>query len=195
MPTITHTLRDIDPESIDVLHGMCVQIFLDGECYAFATALSEGLAWPMIGLMDGQVIRHVGVKSPEGNVYDARGHISEEVFANGFGLTPPYIVRTVIKEELGRVGESIEVRANSVRLARKLAEAIWPELPWKESLSSRVRAFADELETLSRKHGLWIRSAIPAAVPVIATGDTEEGGYKLLPTFDGCTFTIERYFA
>lgn len=197
MPAIIRTLYEEDTESTEALRDMCVQTFLDGECYAFATALHEGLGWPMIGLMDGDVIRHVAVQSPDGKLYDARGLIKEEEFGLGgpFGLRPPYDLRRVSVGDLVRTGEPSEFRARTVRRARMVAEAIWPELPWQDSFATRVTAFANELEALSRKHGLWIRSPVPAAAPVLAIGDDAEGGYKLRPTADGTTFTIDRYFA
>lgn len=195
MPTIIHTLYEEDPESREILLGICIGTFLDGECYAFATALNVGLGWPMIGLMDGDVIRHVVVQRSDGKLHDARGPISEEELGNPFGLTLPYKLRTIVQDDLVRAGESSEVRANTIRRARMLAEAIWPELPWKDSFATRATAFADELEALSRKHRLWIRSPVPGAVPVLAIGEDDEDGYKLRPTIDGITFTINRYFA
>jgi hypothetical protein len=151
----------------------------------------------MIGLMDGKVICHVAVQDPNGNMYDARGPIKEAEFGLGgpFGLKPPYNLREVSAGDLVRPGEPPEARVRSVRRARGLAEAIWPELPWQDSLAARATAFADELEILSRKHKLWIRSPVPAAAPVLAMGGDDEGGYALHPTIDGITFTIDRYFS
>lgn len=56
MPTIT--CRSEDPEDVETLHALCLSTYLDGECYAFATALHEGLGWPIIGLMHNGEIRH-----------------------------------------------------------------------------------------------------------------------------------------
>lgn len=196
MPTIISALLEEDSESHEILRDTCIRIFLDGECYAFAIALHKGLGWPMIGLMDGDVIRHVTVQRPDGKMHDARGFIKEEKFGLGcpFGLKPPYDLKEVTIDDLVRIGEPLEVRANTVRRARMIAEAIWPELPWLDNFATRVTAFANELEALSRKHGLWIRSPVPAAAPVLAIGDNDEGGYKLRPTVCGTTFTIDRYF-
>lgn len=194
MPTIIYTLCKEDPRSHETIRDLCIGIFLDGECYAFATALSVGLGWPMIGLMDGKVIRHVVVQDHDGNLHDARGLIKEEEFGLGgpFGLKPPYDLRKVSASDLVRDGESSEVRANTVRRARMMAETIWPELPWRNSFAARATAFADELETLSKKHGLWIRSPVPAAAPLLAISHDDEDGYTLRPTIDGITFTIDR---
>lgn len=194
MTTRIRHLIEGDEESHNILHDLCLSIFLDGECYAFATALHRGLDWPMIGLMNGDEVRHVAVQSPDGRLHDVRGYVSEEEFGQPFGLSYPCMLKVVTEDDLLRDGEHHEVRENTIRRAKKLSEAIWPELPWKDTFALRVSAFANELEALSRKHKLWIRSPVPASLPVIAIGDDDEGGYDLRPTFDGVTFTIDRYF-
>ena len=45
---MTTQIHELNAESLDVLHQQCLAIYLDGECYAFATALHEGLGWPMM---------------------------------------------------------------------------------------------------------------------------------------------------
>lgn len=192
MPTLVHTLKE-DAAALDTLHDLCRYTFLDGECYAFATALSEGLGWPIVGLMNGTEIRHAAVRSPDGKLHDVRGFVSEEEFGHPFGFCPPYEMRELSVADLHRDGEPPEMRASSVRMARKMAEAIWPDLPWIGSLAERMSAFADEFEILCRKHRLWIQSPVPATAPVIAFGEDDEGGYELRPTADGITFTIDRY--
>ncbi len=193
MPTIVFR-HDEDQESAEILRGHCMPTYLNGECYAFATALHEGLGWPILGLMIGTEIRHAVVQDPEGFFHDARGRITEEELGSPFGLVPPYDIREVTVADLVREGEPDYVRAHSVRLARRLAEAIWPELPWKDSIAIRIASFADELEALCRRHQLWIRAPVPAAAPVIALGDGDESGYQLRRIAGGLTFTIERYF-
>ena len=193
MPTLI--LRSEDPDEIETLRALCLSTYLDGECYAFATALHEGLGWPIIGLMHNGEIRHALVQDPEGLLHDVRGVIRKEAHVGQpFDLLPPYDLRQVTVADLVREGEPDYMRAHSVRMARRLAEAIWPELPWKESFAKRVVAFANEFETLCRKHGLWIRASVPASAPLIALGEDDEGGYQLRPTVDGMTFTIDRYF-
>lgn len=194
MPTRIKKLVDEDKESYETLHGLCLSVFLDGECYALAIALNRGLAWPMIGLMNGDEIRHVAVLSPDGRLHDARGYIFEKEFGQPFDLPGQQIIKVVTEKDLIIDGEPDMVRENTILMARKIAESLWPELPWKDTFASRVSAFADELENLSRKHKLWIRSPVPASLPVIAVGDDDEAGYDLRPTHDGMTFTIERYF-
>lgn len=191
MPT---RVKKIDEESSEILYGIVGSPYLDGECYAFATALHEGLGWQLVGLINGDEIRHAAVRSPEGVLYDVRGAVSEEEFGRPFSYTPPYQLREVDVKELYRSGESDEVRRLSVATARKLAETVWPELPWKDSAAKRSIAFCDELEALCRKHNLWIRAPYPGAKPILTTGGDDEGGYEICPTFDGAAFTIDRYF-
>ena len=76
--------------------------------------------------------------------------------------------------------------------ARKMAEKIWPELPWIVSEAKRVSAFCDELEALCSKHGLWIRAPYPSSKPVLAIGEGDEAGYSVYPTDDGLSYTIDR---
>ena len=194
MPTLIHNFKP-GTRNWKALHRTCLSMYLDGKCYAFATALHQGLGWPIIGLIIAKgVIRHVGVQGPDGELYDARGFVPKGKFEEPFGFPCPYDLRPVTINDLRRAGESCEERERSVRMARKMAETLWPELPWKESLAGRVSAFASELEELSRKHGLWIRSPVPAAAPLIAVDDEDAEGYILRPTVEGIAFTIDRYY-
>lgn len=147
----------------------------------------------MIGLMNDTQIRHAAVRAPDGRLHDVRGYISEEELGRPFGLPYPYTLKVVTEKDLTREGESQEAREETITRARKMAETLWQELPWKDSYASRVLAFAAELEALSRKHKLWIRSQTPASFPMIALGEDDEAGYRLRPTFVG-HFGIDRYF-
>ena len=194
MTTVIRTLLEDDREGHNILHEICMGIYLDGECYAFAIALHRGLGWPIIGLINGDIIRHTAVQSPDGILHDARGVISKNEFAAPFDIVPPHNLVEVSEEKLLRDGETNEIREASIQMARKIAEAIWPKLPWKESLASKVSAFADELEILCKKHRIWIRASFPATAPILAPSMDDEGGYILKPTADGLSFTIGRYF-
>ncbi len=193
MPTIIHKIH---PETIDwrILRDLCLSLYLDDECYAFATALHQGLDWPILGLMNGEEIRHAVVQDPDGVLHDARGPLTEEELGDPFAVFPPYDLRPITMDDLRRKGEPSIVREGSVRNARKLAEMLWPELPWIGSLAARVRAFADELEALSRKHKLWIRASVPAVPPIIADGDDAESGYLVNPVSSTLSFTIDRFY-
>lgn len=191
MPT---AFDPLDEESRKTLHDMSMGTYLDGECYAFAIALSDSLGWRIIGLAEGYTIRHALVEQPDGHLRDVRGSFAKDDPQLGmpFGHTPnKYDLQIITASDL-RVRRPVGER--HIRLARRLAEVIWPELPWKHSNQSRVQAFMDDLESISRKHRIWIRAPYPAARPVLADGDDEEGGYVLTPTDDGMTFVFDRYF-
>lgn len=188
MPTVVHTL-DEDRGDTEFLTFRFQLPYLEGECYAFAIALNQGLGWPLVGLMKGDEIRHAGVRAPDGRIYDARGPLSEEAFGDYF-MPSPHIIREITETDLRTTRPIADF---SVQQARQFAEVAWPELPWHESLASRIEAFADDLEALSRKHGFWIGGPVPASLPLILPGEGDEGGYELRLTVDGMRYTINRY--
>lgn len=183
-------LEPLLKEDREMFYSMLRGTYLDGECYAFAIALHRGLGWPMEGLMQGKVIRHAAVRSPDGSLHDVRGFISDHEFGSPF-LEPPYVIRAIEEYELF---DARTIEDGSIANARRTAELIWPELPWVETNADKCAAFASDIEAVSRKHGLWIRGAVPAQSPLIAAECGEEGGYRLRSTLDGITFTLERYF-
>ncbi|KND50821.1 MAG: hypothetical protein AB202_00245 [Parcubacteria bacterium C7867-007] len=188
MPTILRKLEQ-SPEDHEMLHDMYRGVFLEGECYAFAIALNQGLNWPMAGLMKDAVIWHAGVRAPDGRIHDVRGLLTEEEFGGHF-LSPPFDIREITANELYATRP---VHNYTVKRARQLAEVLWPELPWVENHTMKAQAFADELEALSRKYGLWITGGIPADPPRLFTGGGDEGGYEVRHTIDGLAHTITRY--
>lgn len=189
MPTILRTLKQ-SPKDREMLHSMYRRFFLEGECYAFALALNQGLGWPMVGLMKSSTILHAGVHAPDGRFHDIRGFLTEEKFGGHF-LSPPFIIREVVADELYATRPIDE---HTIKKARQLAEVLWPDLPWVSTHAMKVQAFADELEALSRKHGLWICGGVPADPPRLFIGGGDEGGYVVRPTVDGLSHTINRYF-
>lgn len=187
---MTTTVRPLERALRNDLYAFCRGACLDGECYALATALHEGLGWQLIGLMDGKEIRHALVRSPQLKFFDARGFIPVSELALPFG-------RKLEIRELSliplRPGETEEDRKRLVRTARKLTELLWPDLPWIESEAARAKAFVDELEELCRKHGFWIRPPVPAALPIIYSTDCiDEAGFVLSPTANMGGFLIDR---
>lgn len=188
MPTIIHKLEEHE-EEYEMLHDMNKAIFFDGECYAFAIALHQGLGWPIVGLVLGKVIRHAGVQSPDGTLRDVRGSLTEEEFGNYFS-SPPFDIQELRVDELRAVRP---IHDRTIEKARQWAEVLWPDLPWLHSHTSKVLAFADELEALCRKHGFWIRSPVPASPPILYDAYGEEGGFELHNTIDGVAYTIDRY--
>ncbi len=180
----------LPPDAIKELRGSFGAIFADGQCYAFAAALHLGTGWPLVGLMDGEVIRHTGVRGKDGLIYDVRGAFTDADFGRDY-LSPPYVIRNISVGDLRR-RKPIEVTA--LRRARRLAEVLYPALPWQNSLEARMLAFASALEELSREHDIWVRGAHPMARPHLSHGDGKETGYELFYTADGHGFIFERSY-
>ena len=122
-------------------------------------------------------------------MHDIRGFLTEEEFGEHF-LSPPFDIREITADELRATRP---VHDFVIARGRKLAETLWPDLPWIETAASRAIVFADELETLCRKHGLWIFNNIPTQLPLLVQSDGEEGGYEVIQRMDG-GFAINRYF-
>ena len=194
---MTVTIQSLGEKHLTAFRETCVRIYLDGNCYPFAIALHRALGWPIIGLMHGDIIRHALVQNPEDEIYhDVRGPVAKEEIGDPFDdIFPPYELRPLKEEDLRQVqrtpAESQLTEVFSLRTIR-VAEILFPDLPWKDPFQERVYRFAKELETLSRKHGLWIRGTVPTALPLLTEmSENELTGYLLERTgVDGCTFTI-----
>ncbi|HBI50598.1 MAG TPA: hypothetical protein DDY21_01980 [Candidatus Moranbacteria bacterium] len=186
--------NNLESDLREILHSIIIGLCLDGECYAFAIAMHRCLSWPMIGLMQGELIRHAGVVDPDGNIWDCRGKVGEKEFGEPFlDIKFPYETRPITEEQLKVVAPLLSNREPFIESLSKKAQMVWPELPWKsDTLVVRVRAFAEELEALSRKHSLWIYGNLPTALPAIAEGDGEEKGYALKAVMGG--YMINRSF-
>ena len=187
MTTVLHTLKEYDYEAWKALQNM-YGIFLHGECYAFALALHRGLGYRLMGLIGGNgVINHAVVAEPDGGYRDIRGVVSPEEAKKPFSVTS---IRQVSERELY---QQRPIHDRDIVHARKVAETLWPELPWDTTAAQKVVAFTDELEALCRKHGVWIFGAIPAQQPIIQAMDEESfRGYDLKPNPNGTMFHLER---
>ncbi len=187
------SLESLPSDDRKLLHGETIGVFLDGECYAFAIALHRGLSLPMVGLIVDGVIRHAAVKLREDVYFDSRGEISLREFGAPFAR-PPYAIQAITEEDLRNVRP---VPEQTIALARRRAESLWPDLSWENSAQDRVLSFATELEELSRKQGIWIRSPFPAARPMLAfytDEDDEKVTYTLYETCSSTAYSIERTF-
>jgi len=182
-------------EALEVLRNTAQSVYLDGECYAFAIALKRGLGWPLAGLMEGDTIRHAMAYGISHKLYDVRGGFAQDdpKLGQPFSLRPPYQLRQIKEEQLRQVRP---VHERTIRHARKLAEIIWPNWPWRSASSAHARmtAFLDDLESISRRHGVWVRAAIPnpAMWPHLSEHEGDESGYTLYPTEDGQGYIFDR---
>ncbi|MDR3558693.1 MAG: hypothetical protein P4L61_04115 [Candidatus Pacebacteria bacterium] len=180
----------LNEESLQILDDMARSIYLDGQCYEFAIALHRGLGWDLVGVMTGSivgsVIRHALVKSPDGKLWDIRGTVPVPEIGKPFDLdkvTLEYIMTEDMLRQVRPISES------AINRASLFAQALWPDLPWRETtLRRKAFFFMADLEGLCRKHGIWIRAPYPAAQIVLCESCGDEKGFKLSPTLDGQYF-------
>ena len=183
-------VQRLEGKARNLLHSTVVGIFLDGECYAFAIALHRALGWPIYGLAtEDHSVRHACVRTPHGKYFDARGEVSDKDLGRPFSAPEPLTLRPITEETLEAVRP---VHERTIVQARHYAEMLWPDLPWPDSFSAQVSAFLAELEILSDKHRVWIRSPYPASRPVLSRSMGDEQGYEATPTEDGSTFVFDR---
>lgn len=195
MVTKVITLDEADPEAYAEFKAVQRSQYLDGECYAFAIALHEGLGWPLIGLIreDGPVpeeIWHAGVRTPEGKLLDVRGALGPIEFTQHF-LPGRFHVIGITPQQLREVRPVPEY---SVQAARVAAELLFSSLPWKDPLLERIKAFGDRLEEISHELGISIRAMLPAQPPIAYASYGDETGYTFRQAPNGQGFTFDRRF-
>lgn len=190
-------IRKPDKDIMESMRNLCKSMFLDGECYAFAIALHRGLGWPILGLVINNEIRHAFLNpridnADSGILFDARGYIAKEKLGKPFGVNQPYELRQIEEKDLYAARP---IMKNFIDKARQFAEILWPDLPWKGGTrANKILAFANGLESLSRKCELWIRSPFPGSLPLLAEGCDDES-YSLKIMADGLTYSIDREIA
>lgn len=164
-------------------------------CYPVAIALHRGLEWPLIGITDGEDIVHAGVRAPNGMLWDGRGEITEQEFEKPFlKLSSFFTIQSISENDLFiKSSPAIECW---VEVMLKRAQLAWPDLPWKiRTPQDQVMAFANELEELSKKYGLWVCGMTPTSLPVVfECQDNEAARYEVELTAEGNAFTINRTF-
>lgn len=184
-------IEPLEEEYRESLSSLACLSYLDGHCYEWAVALHRGTGWPLVGLMQGSAIRHAVVGRPGGDYQDVRGRVATAELGTPFNLGSCYELRGVTEDDLRAMRPLSE---HSISIAARIAETLSPDLPWKAGAKDRALAFAEELETLSKKYGFYLRSAYCNNKPILEDLDGEEGGYVVAPTANGLAFTIDRYF-
>jgi hypothetical protein len=171
--------------------------FLHGQCYELSLAIQKSTGYPIFGLINrGGTIWHTAVKLPNGKYLDARGELDEADLANFPGLDFNYLLKEVSKEDLynQRDVNGTIINERGVRKAERLILALYPNFS-ENSLEKRVLNFMNDLQRLSEQHGLWIRSAFPAAPPFFAeTHDDENPYYAARHSDDGIAICFDRKF-
>lgn len=172
------TFKTPRSDQVQALYRAVAGMYLFGNCYPFAAALHRDLGWPLFGLRSvnptGVRISHAFVQKPDGPFWDVRGPVDKALVGELYDISPDNI-GPVTLEELQKSGP---FRKDAVDRASRIAQALWPDLPWHADIfRSRTRSFLGELETLCRKHHLWMRAAIPAQKIHLYEMDGDEIGF------------------
>jgi hypothetical protein len=181
------TYKPLSEEDHKSLHELSQSVYLDGECYAFAIALHRLLGWDLIGIMEGEVVRHACVVHC-GRYYDVRGQVPKNKLGAPFGLSSPEL-RPITEETLYAtrpIGDS------SIAQSEWIAEALWPELPWRSGPMVKYRSFLIELAALCEKHGTYIFAPYPMAKPLLTEAVGDEKGFMFSPTSNGRLYFFDR---
>lgn len=160
-----------------------VGMYLHGGCIAFARAAQERTGWPAVSVdTTAGTFAHVGLRMPDGRVFDARGPLSEADFAGGW-MGP---VRPADLDALERAYPYSEFMG---RTARTHLHLLFPDFAGSHPDAERLEAFAAELHELCRRHGFHIRPAFAHGALVYPSyGD--EAGYDI--RMHAGTLTLER---
>ena len=161
-----------------------------GQCYPFAIAMHRELGWPIVGIKRGEDIVHVGVRSPEWDIWDGRGKVSETEFVSPFAHGEVSLTEDIEEDDLFSRQDISDYMIESFTMK---IQSLWPYLPWlQKTCEKKTIEFARRLEKLSRKYKIWILAPFAAALPVLSEGMDDEAGYELKLMPDGVTFTINR---
>lgn len=156
--------------------------YLHGKCFIFALAVARGTGEQLIVVEDRSGIVHAGVRGQDGMCKDVRGSLDDISFAEMF-VFGEHLIRDTSEEELCRVSLAANgepITEDMLERARRHAESVWPAWPWKESHLRKVIQFAQELEALCRKCGVWVREPYPATLPIIYPSQGEEKGFEIV---------------
>lgn len=191
---MTVTIEPMATEEREHLLTIITSSYLHGSCYELAWALHEGLGWPLYGLTgpDGYEHAFVGVPEEPETFYDARGQITAADVFGTFARRNNEEIRDITTADLEAVRP---VLRHSIDSARKMAEAVWPDLPWQNSHAAQMQAFLEDLERLCRKHGVFLREPYPASAPILYPMDGEEAGFRAQPLGMGDQFALRRSFS
>ena len=149
--------------------------YMDEKNLEFSVALNRGLKWELIAIEHDEEIKRAGVRHPEGGIFTAKGHQTEDEFLHGF--EDGIIISFDLEAKLNLRTRCIVER--DVSSAGMLAQCAFPSLPWnKETYIWLVKSFMDDLEKLSKHYGLWLENNI-------IKNDDHDGTYGLYITGNG----------
>ncbi len=150
--------------------------YTQGSCIAFAAAMHRVTGWQMIAL--DATLTHVGVRTPDGTIWDARGPVTPEEFIEPFTDTVPDEFPVVSWEYLRGACPAIDYLLG----AQRHASMMFPQLPHlPTSDRSRNLAFMDDVWELGILWNYWIAAQQPDSLttwPIIREAFGDEAGYR-----------------
>ncbi len=187
MPTI---MKGLDAETRNKLANR----YFWGDSAIFAKMLHDVFDWPLVGVVGGKLIRHVGVRHSDGAILDSRGfHETDEDFAAVFSISdqPDYEVRDLTPEDIREHHNVTGLAKNRARIA---AEHLLPDLLWPERSAARVGTLTFAIARLLEDNGYRLQmSARAGETPriLLVPSNGVECTYAVTPEGVDGAYTIE----
>jgi len=171
---MTTTMVPAGEDTAQTARAVFADRYLGGLCVALAVAIHRRTGWPLIAARNVRgELQHAGVRTPEGLCMDVRGEMSEWHFMT------PFIASAVVPVDEGTLlREDPKIGEEDIADADGRLPSMFPALPGESSRAGRMMAFADDLEAICRKHGIWLRDDGPHGM-VVYEGDGDESGFRL----------------
>jgi|ERR1035437_8953195 hypothetical protein len=148
--------------STQTLFNHLITEYIEDKNLELAIALHRCLKWELVAVEQDEEIKKAAVRHPDGGVYDARGHISDEEFL--FGYDNGVIISFKFETDLSFKTRHIVER--DIFEAGKLAMSMWPTLPWyKDAYIVHIMNFMKDLQKVSKHHGFWIEDSVNTITP------------------------------
>lgn len=175
MPVIIEEIAD-DRDAV-------VGLYLHGGCIAFARAAHERTGWQPVSInTPAGTFAHVGLRTPDGKIFDARGNLSDEEFASSWALP-------VALADLDDLEKRYPYSDFVGEMARRHLDMLFPDFPGEMPLIARLDAFSTALQALCKEHGFHLRAGLPHGM-VLYPSYGDEAGYEI--TMHSGSMTIDR---
>jgi hypothetical protein len=164
---------------VDTARAVFAGQYLHGQCVALAIAIHRRTGWPLVASRGRRrELLHAGVRTPSGLCMDIRGEVGERDFMalHGADHVTPADEATLLEED-PKIGEG------AIRQADERLALLFPGLPGPDARLTRIEAFANDLEEVCRRHGIWLRDDGPHGI-IAYDGYGDEAGFRIsLGTF------------
>lgn len=149
-----------------------VGLYLHGGCIAFAFAAHRRTGWPAVSVdTPSGTFAHVGLKTPDGRIFDSRGMLSEQDFAGNWG-------GPLKDADLDGLRQAYPYSEFMGRTADTHLQLLFPDFPGAHPQADRLEAFAKDLHELCQRHGFHLRPAFAHGM-VVYPSYGEETGYDI----------------